>query len=87
MNIEELKRVLADQHEVLSEKLKREKIVERELRGRILTNFKPTVHIITGPRRSGKSILSATLLSKSLYVNFEDPAMAGFSIADYKRLL
>ena len=87
MNVEELKRVLADQREVLDEKLGREKIVERELRGRILENFKPTAHIITGPRRSGKSVLSATLPGKALYVNFEDPAMAGFSIGDYKRLL
>lgn len=87
MEVEELKRVLADQHEVLSEKLGRERIVERELRGRILRNFKPTAHIITGPRRSGKSVLSTTLPGKVLYVNFEDPAMAGFSIEDYKRLL
>ena len=87
MNVEELKRVLADQHEVLSEKLERERIVERELRERIVRNFKPTAHIITGPRRSGKSVLSATLPGKALYVNFEDPAMAGFSITDYKKLL
>ncbi len=87
MEVEELKRVLADQHDVLSEKLERERIVERELRGRILRNFKPTAHIITGPRRSGKSVLSATLPGKALYVNFEDPAMAGFSIDDYRRLL
>ncbi|WP_456366551.1 ATP-binding protein [Thermococcus sp.] len=87
MNVEELKRVLADQHEVLSEKLERERIVERELRKRIVRNFKPTAHIITGPRRSGKSVLSATLLGRAFYVNFEDPAMAGFSSTDYKKLL
>ncbi len=87
MDVEELKRVLADQHEVLSEKLGRERIVERELRGRIIRNFKPTAHIITGPRRSGKSVLSTTLPGTALYVNFEDPAMASFSIEDYKRLL
>ncbi|HDZ35775.1 MAG TPA: ATP-binding protein, partial [Thermococcus sp.] len=61
MNVEELKRVLADRWETLSEKLERENIVERELRGKILENFSPTAHIITGPRRSGKSVLSATL--------------------------
>lgn len=87
MNIEELKRVLADQWETLSEKLERENIVERELRGKILENFSPTAHIITGPRRSGKSVLSATLPGKVLYINFEDPAMAGFSIGDYKKLV
>ena len=87
MNVEELKRVLADQWETLSEKLERENIVERELRGRILENFSPTAHIITGPRRSGKSVLSATLPGRPLYINFEDPAMAGFSIGDYKKLL
>lgn len=87
MNIEELKRILADQWEVLSEKLRREKIVERELKARILRSFHPTAHIITGPRRSGKSVLSATLPGKPLYVNFEDPALAGFSVGDYKRLL
>ncbi len=87
MNVEELKRVLADQWETLSEKLERENIVERELRGKILENFSPTAHIITGPRRSGKSVLSATLPGKVLYINFEDPAMAGFSIGDYKKLV
>ena len=87
MNVEELKRVLADQWETLSEKLERENIVERELRGKILENFSPTAHIITGPRRSGKSVLSATLPGRPLYVNFEDPAMAGFSIGDYRRLM
>lgn len=87
MNVEELKRVLADQWETLSEKLERENIVERELRGKILENFSPTAHIITGPRRSGKSVLSATLPGRPLYVNFEDPAMAGFSIGDYKKLV
>lgn len=87
MNVEELKRILSDQRETLEEKIERENIVERELRGRILENFKPTAHVITGPRRSGKSVLSATLPGEALYVNFEDPAMAGFSIGDYKKLL
>ena len=87
MNVEELKRVLADQWETLSRKLERENIVGRELKGRILANFSPTAHIITGPRRSGKSVLSATLPGKALYVNFEDPAMAGFAIVDYRRLM
>ncbi|MCD6373692.1 MAG: ATP-binding protein [Thermococcus sp.] len=87
MNVEELKRVLADQWETLKEKLERENIVGRELKERILVNFAPTAHIITGPRRSGKSVLSATLRRKPLYVNFEDPAMAGFKIEDYGLLL
>ncbi|MDV3104154.1 AAA family ATPase [Thermococcus waiotapuensis] len=78
---------MADQQDVLSEKLKSERVIERKLQGRILRNFKPTAHIITGPRRSGKSVLSAKLPGKALYVNFKDPAMAGFSINDYKRLL
>ncbi|ASJ13284.1 ATP-binding protein [Thermococcus thioreducens] len=87
MNVEELKRILADQWETMSEKLERENIVERELREKILKNFGPTAHIITGPRRSGKSVLSATLPGRPLYVNFEDPTMAGFTIRDYKKLL
>ncbi|WP_282954151.1 hypothetical protein [Thermococcus thioreducens] len=42
MNVEELKRILADQWETMSEKLERENIVERELREKILKNFGPT---------------------------------------------
>ncbi|WP_050002147.1 ATP-binding protein [Thermococcus eurythermalis] len=87
MKAEKLKRILADQWETLREKLERENIVERELKEKIVKNFSPTAHIITGPRRSGKSVLSATLPGKPLYVNFEDPAMAGFEVRDYKELL
>ncbi|NJE76475.1 ATP-binding protein [Thermococcus sp. ES12] len=87
MNVEEILRALADQRETLNEKLLRENLIERELKDRILRNFAPTAHIITGPRRSGKSVLAFKLGEKALYVNFEDPAMAGFSVGDYKKLL
>lgn len=46
--------------------------------------------IVTGIRRCGKSTLlqqmNETLTGKTIYLNFEDPRLAGFDISDFNRL-
>lgn len=63
--------------------------VNRDLLGstKILANF---VNVITGVRRCGKSILLLQILNqhfdKALFINFEDPRLAGFKTDDFRRL-
>lgn len=63
--------------------LRREKLQEIQL----YENF---VLLITGVRRSGKSTLLLQLLQEnknnSLFLNFEDPRMAGFEMTDFQKL-
>lgn len=53
----------------------------------IVANF---VNVITGIRRCGKSILLLQILNQhfdhALFINFEDPRLAGFKIDDFRRL-
>ena len=48
------------------------------------------VNIITGIRRCGKSTLMYQLIAQnkdvSLFINFEDPRLAGFELDDFRRL-
>ncbi|MFA4669462.1 ATP-binding protein [Pyrococcus kukulkanii] len=84
MNVEALKRILVDQREIMEEKLKQGKIIERELK--IAPKF-PHAYIITGVRRAGKSTLAFISSQNPLYVNFEDPNLLGFDIKDYMKLI
>jgi predicted AAA+ superfamily ATPase len=47
-------------------------------------------NIITGIRRCGKSTLMYQLIAQnkdvSLFINFEDPRLAGFELDDFRRL-
>ncbi|ASJ17260.1 hypothetical protein A3L04_09370 [Thermococcus chitonophagus] len=72
-----MKRILVDQREIMEEKLKQGKIIERELK--IDPKF-PHAYIITGVRRAGKSTLAFISSQNPLYVNFEDPNPLGFDI-------
>ncbi len=62
---------------------------EREVLGdyQLTDNF---VNVVTGIRRCGKSTLMLQLLQqhkvKSLFINFEDPRLAGFTMEDFRRL-
>ena len=72
VNKEVIKTAIMDKEEELKEKLREEKIIDRELK--IGTLARDVASIITGVRRCGKSIF-AFLLTKnknSAYVNFED---------------
>jgi predicted AAA+ superfamily ATPase len=71
-DIETIKRAIVDKEEELKEKMRKENIIERELKiDRISTD---AATIITGVRRCGKSILTflLTLNKQAAYVNFED---------------
>ena len=63
--------------------LKRERLKEIVL-------YESFVLLITGVRRSGKSTLLLQLLNEnkdqSLFLNFEDPRLAGFALPDFQKL-
>jgi predicted AAA+ superfamily ATPase len=90
MKVEELKRVLADQREVLEEYLRRERIIERIFPDRLLRALShPNILAILGVRRCGKSTFSHLLLrgEKYGYVNFDDERLAGLNTDDLDRVL
>lgn len=63
--------------------LQREKLEE-------ITLYESFVLLITGVRRAGKSTLLLQLLNdnkdQSLFLNFEDPRLAGFELPDFQKL-
>jgi len=91
METEELKRVIVDQREEIEELFRKERIIERELNARKLREFLkyPNILVISGVRRSGKSILALLLLRKEKYgyLNFDDERLVGFEKNDFNKLL
>jgi predicted AAA+ superfamily ATPase len=91
MKVEELKRVLADQREVLEEYFRKERIIERispaERLSRALSH--PNILAVLGVRRCGKSTFSHLLLKgeKYGYVDFDDERLAGLGTGDLDRIL
>lgn len=82
----QLMEVIDYQNEIFFDKklgLEREKLNEIE----VYDNF---VILITGVRRAGKSTMMLQLMNKnlqnSLFLNFEDPRLAGFEMTDFQRL-
>ncbi|MBO3833218.1 MAG: ATP-binding protein [Candidatus Brockarchaeota archaeon] len=71
-NIEAIKSAIVDKEEELRNKVKTERIIERELKVEKIS--KDVASIITGVRRCGKSILAFLLTQRknAAYVNFED---------------
>jgi uncharacterized protein len=92
MEIEVLKRILANQKEEIEEKLEKEKIIERDglkLAKKYLSS--PNILVILGIRRSGKSVFSM-LLSKELkqkvgYINFVDERLINLGTEDLDKAL
>lgn len=74
MDLEELKRIIADQKEEIEEIMDKEKIIKRE--NPDLTHYldHPNILAIIGVRRCGKSIVSHMILNekKYAYLNFDD---------------
>lgn len=91
MNLEEIKRIIADQREEIDEIFKRERIIERNIpRDELLGFLKhPNILAILGARRSGKSIFSLLLLKdkKFGYVNFDDERFAGLNAENLNKVL
>lgn len=90
MELREIKQTLIDQRKELEDILKDKKIIKRE----ILRDYKKLlksslIKIITGPRRSGKSVLSFQLLKDKNfgYVNFDDERLSGLETKELNLLL
>jgi len=81
MNVEELKAIIASQHEDMEGLFKKERIIDRDLDRVRVKNFlaKPNVLAILGVRRCGKSIFSWLLLEGENfgYINFFDERLVG----------
>ena len=91
MNVEEIKKIVADQKEELSYIYKNEKIIEREVSVKNLTKYlkHPNILAILGPRRCGKSIFS-TMLYKNKeygYINFDDERIANITTKELNLVL
>ncbi|MGC8581225.1 MAG: ATP-binding protein [Thermoplasmata archaeon] len=89
MNDSYLTRVITDQKSVVEELMSKPSIIDREFSILIKKEIdKSHITVLTGIRRSGKST-SALLAVKNtsyVYINFDDPALYGFSIQDFKVL-
>ena len=69
MNLEKIKRVIADQKEEMEEIFGREKIIERSVPREELLHFiqHPNILAILGVRRCGKSIFSLLLVKNKKF--------------------
>lgn len=89
MDVENIKRIVLDQREVIGTIFKNERIVERE--GKEVQKYlaHPNILTILGIRRCGKSIFSILLLDDKTfgYINFDDERLLGFGTKDLNRLL
>jgi len=90
MNTQTLQAIVGDQREVIKRIFTEEKIVEREF----LDTWKKLIDsnlikVITGIRRSGKSIFSLQLLGKRdyAYINFDDERLVGLKTVDLNIIL
>ena len=90
MNVEEAKRVVADQKDVVEEKLSRN-YIERDVPPDVYRYLAvPNILAILGVRRSGKSTLSILLMkrfnAKFAYLNFDDERLYGITARDLRNL-
>ncbi|WP_372948585.1 ATP-binding protein [Mariniphaga sp.] len=80
-----IEQVITSQRERLS---KAGSTLPRPVHG--FANLTSHAFIVTGVRRCGKSTLlqqiNNTLEQESIYINFEDPRLAGFELTDFNRL-
>lgn len=90
MEIREIKQILIDQKDELKTLLKGKRIIKRE----VLEDYKKLlksslIKVITGPRRSGKSVLSFQLLKDKnfAYVNFDDELLSTIEAKDLNSIL
>ena len=90
MSTELIKSVVAEQENEMIEKFKRENIIERENQSAVTDYLKPNIAlIITGLRRTGKSVFSFSILKgkKYGYVNFEDERLSDLNANEMNKVL
>jgi len=91
MEIKKIKKIIIDQKEEVAEFFKDEKIIEREVDLKRLKKYLnyPNILVISGVRRSGKSVLALQILEKEKYgyLNFDDERLAGFTAEDFNKVL
>ena len=76
VSIDDIKAIILEQRNVLTGLMESENIIGRELPLSVLDLVTGVANIITGPRRSGKSIFAFQILqgTESAYINFDDEA-------------
>ena len=91
MEVEELKAIIASQHDDIEGLFKKERIIERDLDRARIKSFltKPNVLAILGVRRCGKSIFSWLLFrgEKFGYINFFDERLVGLKAEELNKIL
>lgn len=90
MNVNEIRTIISDQREEIQRIFTEENIIEREF----LDTWKRSIgsnliKVVTGIRRSGKSVFSFQLLNKKkyAYINFDDERLVGLKPADLNMIL
>lgn len=90
MNAEEIVSIVTDQREEIERMFKGEKMIKREFLDRWGKTAKSSlIKVVTGVRRSGKSVFSLELLEGKNYgyINFDDERLAGLKTAELNRVL
>ncbi len=90
MNVNEIQTIISDQREEIQRIFTEENIIEREF----LDTWKRfigsnLIKVVTGIRRSGKSVFSFQLLNKKkyAYINFDDERLVGLKPSDLNMIL
>ncbi|MCG3109757.1 hypothetical protein L3N51_02053 [Metallosphaera sp. J1] len=88
MNVEELKKIVADQQDIALEKLDDKRIIDRDVPDLLHYLTIPNALAILGVRRSGKSTLAIQLMKgkRFVYVNFDDENLRGITAKDLRSL-
>ena len=91
MLINELKKIIVDQQEEITQQFKKNTFIERDFDVDKIKKYlsTPNIVVISGVRRSGKSTLAILSLQKQKYahINFDDNRLSQFTTDDFEKLL
>lgn len=90
MDVEKIKSIVGDQREEIKRIFGEEQIIEREFLGKQKKFMESNlIKVVTGARRSGKSVFSFQLLNKRkyAYINFDDERLVGLKAPDLNSIL